>query len=124
MLATLALVGAGLGLLAGRFHRIVVEGSSMEPALSPGDRLLVMPALRLRRGDVVAVADPRVPARLLVKRVTSLDRSPGLVSVEGDNSDASSDSRHFGPVPRRAIIGKVVYRYRPAERAGPLAGRR
>jgi nickel-type superoxide dismutase maturation protease len=123
LLASLVLVGAGLGLLATGFHRIVVEGASMEPTLSPGDHLLAVPAVGVRPGDVVAVADPRVPARLLVKRVISVDRSRDLLWVEGDNRDASSDSRHFGPVPRRAIIGKVVYRYRPAERAGPLAGR-
>jgi len=31
------------------------------------------------------------------------------VFVIGDNNEASIDSRHFGPINREAIIGKVIY---------------
>jgi nickel-type superoxide dismutase maturation protease len=104
-------------------RRVTVAGASMEPALSPGDRLLFFPPLsRLRPGDIVAVPDPRQPARLLVKRVTSLDGR--FVSVEGDNPDESTDSRVFGPVERRAILGRAVYRYAPAGRVGPVGSGR
>lgn len=40
--------------------------------------------------------------------------------VLGDNRDASGDSRYFGPVPRSAIIGRVIFRYWPPERIGPV----
>ena len=33
---------------------------------------------------------------------------PGSVFVVGDSVDASLDSRDFGPVPAREIVGKVV----------------
>jgi nickel-type superoxide dismutase maturation protease len=92
----------------------------MEPTLLPGDRLLLVPSVALRRGQIVAVTDPRNPSRLLVKRVAGLDRRTRLVSLEGDNPSASSDSRLFGPVARRAVVGRAVYRYAPAERAGPV----
>jgi len=40
--------------------------------------------------------------------------------VRGDNPDASTDSRVFGPVRRRAVIGRAVYRYWPPARRGTL----
>jgi nickel-type superoxide dismutase maturation protease len=92
----------------------------MRPAFEPGDRVLVVPVFRLRRGQVVAVPDPRQPDRLLLKRALSV--GSGLVDVRGDNEAASTDSRSFGRVPRSSVIGRAVYRYAPSERAGWLSG--
>jgi hypothetical protein len=50
--------------------------------------------------------------------VTGVDPRTGLVTVVGDNPDASTDSRVFGPVPRGAVVGRVVYRYGPEGRTG------
>jgi nickel-type superoxide dismutase maturation protease len=94
---------------------VVVDGASMRPSLDPGDRVLVL-ALRARVGDVVAVRDPRDERRTLIKRVRSIDGDD--IEIVGDNSDASTDSRTFGPVPRSHVLGRVVYRYAPATRAG------
>ena len=104
--------------------RVTVDGDSMSPALVPGDRLLILRSHSLASGDVVAVRDPRDPTRLLVKRVVVIDPRSRLVSVEGDNRAASTDSRVFGPVPIAAIVGKAVYRYAPPTRAGPVANNR
>ena len=90
----------------------------MRPALQPGDRLLVV-RRRARPGEVVAVRDPRQHDRVMVKRLTSGDRR--TVIVHGDRQDASTDSRHFGAVPRRLVVGVAVYRYAPEERKGPVA---
>ncbi|TML93370.1 MAG: nickel-type superoxide dismutase maturation protease [Actinobacteria bacterium] len=98
--------------------RVVVEGESMSPALIPGDRLLVVRTRRVRRGDVVALLDPRERDRTIVKRV---DRVEGdAVTVLGDNSGASTDSRCFGPVDRRELRGRAIYRYWPENRRGRL----
>jgi hypothetical protein len=70
---------------------------------------------------VVAVPDPRQPDRLLIKRVRSV-APDARVDVRGDNEAASTDSRHFGPVPRRAVRGRVLYRYAPPARAGRWPG--
>jgi nickel-type superoxide dismutase maturation protease len=100
---------------------VVVDGDSMRPALEPGDHVLVV-RLRPRVGDVVAVRDPRAPDRTIVKRVATID-AHGVVVV-GDNRAASTDSRTFGPVPRRDVLGRVVYRYAPASRTGRVPSRR
>lgn len=103
-------------------RRVVVEGDSMRPALAPGDRLLVvrMPRrLQIAPGAVVAAADPRAPERLLVKRVAALGPG-GYLVLHGDNAGASTDSRAFGPLPRRSVWGVAWYRYAPPERAGRL----
>jgi inner membrane protease subunit 1 len=101
-------------------RRVAVVGNSMRPTLLPTDRLLVA-GRRLRPGHLVALRDPRNPARVIVKRVVSVDRSTGDVEVEGDNPEASTDSRAFGPVPRSLVVGRVRWRYWPPERRGRLA---
>ena len=93
---------------------VVVDGDSMRPALEPGDRLLVL-SLPPRVGDIVAV---RHRGRTIVKRVAAIADDGDRVDVLGDNAAASTDSRTFGPVAREAILGRVVYRYAPAARAG------
>ncbi len=90
----------------------------MAPALLPGDRLLAVAGRRARPGDVVAVADPRAPGRIIVKRVAAA--GPEGVTVLGDNAAASTDSRAFGPVRPAAVRGRAVYRYAPEHRRGRI----
>ena len=96
------------------FGRYRVEGESMEPTLSSRERVLVNKAAywfsKPRPGDLVVVRDPRRPERLLLKRI---DRPAGVDRwlVLGDNPQASTDSRQFGPVGRELIVGKVWFRY-------------
>jgi signal peptidase I len=131
----LAVAGLGLGAAAAwrwlRPERVAVDGESMSPALLPGDRLLLL-RRRVRRGDVVAFAHPRLPGITAVKRVagvpgdrvdsvarSALDAGDGYVLL-GDNPAASTDSRQFGAVPSAALRGRAVYRYAPPGRRGRL----
>jgi nickel-type superoxide dismutase maturation protease len=109
-----------------RLGRFAVAGRSMEPTLVEGDRLLVLrgsvPLLRLRAGAVVVARSPAMPGVEVVKRVAAtVTRRGGTAYVLlGDNRGASTDSRDFGPVAARAIVGRVLYRYWPEERRGPV----
>ena len=124
--AVLAAIGV---LLSRSVHRIEVVGTSMEPTFLPGDRLVLVgrpwrPLAWPRPGQVVAVRDPRLPDRILVKRVGAVERGAGTLEVLGDAPGASTDSRAFGPVPRSSLVGRAVYRYAPVGRSGrgPWAG--
>jgi inner membrane protease subunit 1 len=102
------LIGALLWL---RPRRFVVSGDSMLPTLRPGDRLLVARLGHAKQGEIVVVRDPRSPSRLICKRVVSADARH--IVVRGDNPDASTDSRAFGPVPVEWVVGRVLRRYYP-----------
>ncbi len=99
-------------------RRVEVVGDSMLPALHAGDRLLVLRPAPARPGDVVAVMDPRLSTRTLIKRVAAVDRRG--VTVLGDNATASTDSRDLGPLAPAAVRGRAFYRYFPAGRRGRL----
>jgi nickel-type superoxide dismutase maturation protease len=98
----------------------------MVPALLPEDRVVVLGGLgplrpSVRVGDLVALADPRAPDRMMIKRVAAVEGD--RLVVRGDNEAASTDSRHFGPVYADAIRGRVIYRYHPQARRGRLGTR-
>ncbi len=82
----------------------------MAPALDPGDYVLVNRwAYRSRApavGDLVVLRNPEREGQFLCKRIAGVTGS-GAYVVRGDNAAASRDSRHFGPVPRSLIVGRV-----------------
>ena len=94
-------------------RRVKVAERSMEPALRPGDWLLVRRTRRIRPGQIVVARHPERPDLLLVKRAAR--RADGGWWLESDNPDAGAvDSRRFGAVPGLLIEGRVLGRYRRA----------
>lgn len=101
-----------------RFIRYEISGDSMLPTLAHGDYVIVdrrvPPTAPSRPGDIVLARDPRDPGRTLVKRVSHLE--PAGAWLLGDNPDASTDSRTFGPIPLEDVLGQVRWRYWPLRR--------
>jgi len=124
LVLTLLAVGGGFVFAAGRlkrhFIRYEISGDSMLPALAHGDCVIVdshaNSSRETRAGDIVLARDPREPTRTLVKRVSHLE--PGGAWLLGDNPGSSTDSRTFGPVARKDILGRVRWRYWPVA-SGP-----
>ncbi len=103
--------------------RVAVAERSMEPALRPGDWLLVRRTaaagrpVRVRPGQLVVARHPGRPTMLIIKRAARLE--PGGWWLESDNPGAGAvDSRVFGPVPPHLIEGRVLLRYRRGPRGG------
>ncbi len=101
--------------------RVAVAERSMEPALRPGDWLLVRRGLRagrpprIRPGQMVIARHPGRPELLLVKRAGR--RGADGWWLESDNPGAGAvDSRAFGAVPPGLIEGRVMVRYWPLRR--------
>src|SRR5262245_41299398 len=125
LLAIGAVAAVGGGVVAARLAFLVVrvDGASMVPTFNPGETLLALrrpPWRPVRRGDIVVCRLPAEisgPDALLIKRVTALAGEvaadsvvpAGRVFVCGDGA-SSYDSRQFGPIPVRSVVGHVVAR--------------
>ncbi len=120
-----------LALLPATLVIVTVRGTSMEPSLLPGDRVLVLrrwAARRLRRGDVVVARASLPPGeRLLIKRVGALGGDRAIsqdkeliladreVFLVGDHQEASFDSRQYGAFQIDGVIGRSIHHF-PARR--------
>ncbi|MDR0551302.1 MAG: signal peptidase I [Spirochaetaceae bacterium] len=101
------------------FDFILASGRSMSPAIESGQILIVNKlsyGLRLPGGYLMRWAEPKpgdivvfwTPyGDLAVKRTAELTCGGCFVAL-GDNADYSFDSRNYGPVNTRHIVGKVA----------------
>ena|ERR1035437_6065634 len=99
------------------YRAIAVSGNSMGPAYNDGDWLLFRTVellnangLRPLIGKVVVIERESYPGILFIKRIVRLDDSG--IWVEGDNKEASTDSRNWGAITPSEIRGRVLFRYR------------
>ena len=81
-----------------------VVGDSMLPVLRADRVVVAVRAWRVRPGDVVII---RHDGKDKIKRVHTVQ--DGQVFLLGDNPAASTDSRHFGWLPRRAVVARVLW---------------
>ncbi len=100
-----------------RLKSIAVSGESMRPTFSDGDWLLfstlsLSGARDLQRlvGRIVVITRESYPGIHFIKRVKRVEGN-GLW-VEGDNSEASTDSRQWGALAAEEIVGRVLFRYK------------
>lgn len=88
------------------FGLLKVKGHSMESYLYSGQQVLAVGFLPIRKRDVVVF---RHSSSIFIKRVIEIKE--GQYSLEGDNKNDSLDSRAFGLIEKKDIIGKVVWRF-------------
>ena len=79
----------------------------MVPTFSNGDIILVssFPYLfrKAKIGDIILLKRER----LMIKRITKNEGEKFF--VEGDNKNESTDSRKFGWIERKDVLGKIVW---------------
>jgi len=83
-------------------RKFVVRDSSMMPALQDGEQVLVIRFLPIHAQDIIVF---KHESKYLIKRVKEVRDNEFYVL--GDNAQDSLDSRKFGWVKKRDIIGKV-----------------
>lgn len=90
---------------------IKVTGESLTPIVEEGDFVLVLkiPFFFLRSGDIIVFRHES--HGMMIKLVEVVSRNEGTVFAVGIHP-LSTDSRAFGPVPKKDIIGKVIWRVR------------
>lgn len=81
-----------------------VESGSMEPALSPGDGYLLVPAGEVQAGDVVTFRSSR-SGRYVTHRV--VDVTPAGLVTKGDANDVTDQAAGRPHVSRSAVVGEA-----------------
>lgn len=85
--------------------RVRVVGPSMEPALRNGSTAWGRRG-GIAPGRIAAFREPGRPELVAIKRIVEI--SDDGVWVEGDNPDASRDSRNYGWVPHDFFLGTLL----------------
>ena len=95
----------------GKRKGFLVEGNSMLPVLKDGDAVLINLSEKISAGDIVLANHPFKKSVKILKRVKEFDEKGDLI-LTGDNQELleSADSRTFGAVPLKYLIGKVTCR--------------
>lgn len=89
-----------------------IDGNSLSPGVEDGEFVVALrfPLLyRLRLGDRVIFRHPQYG--VLVKEVKAIDDEHQTVWVEGTQPN-SVDSRTFGAIHRKTLLGKVIWHIR------------
>jgi len=89
-----------------------VEGDSMFPALKDGELVLINPHASIRIGDIVLARHPFKQSVRIIKRVAEILDNERYILL-GDNLDESSDSRQFGAIAAKDILGKAEAKIKP-----------
>ena len=94
------------------FQLLKVAGDSLLPEYQSGDFVVILKisgCIRLRVGDVIVFRQPGYG--ILIKRIQAISPDGQEITAIGANP-ASVDSRIFGVVRLRDVLGKVVWQIR------------
>lgn len=88
-------------------HKIFrVEGDSMFPLLKNGDLVLINPDLKPKIDDIVLANHPFKKSVKIIKRIKEISAENRYFLV-GDNQGESTDSRSFGAIGKKDILGRI-----------------
>jgi signal peptidase I len=117
--------GLGQGYVRDHYlEAYAIPTASMEPSVRAGDYVLAdktaYDRMAPQKGDIVIFVNPDNRSQRYIKRIEALpgdlitdadgaelEVPHGSVFVTGDNLQRSRDSRHFGFVPLRDVVGKA-----------------
>ncbi len=82
----------------------------MYPTYKDGEYLISMPTSfrSIKEGDVLIFRTPYDPKRVVIKRVSLKSSITKELFFLGDNPSESYDSRNYGFVPYKYVLGKVT----------------
>lgn len=90
------------------FFKFKIEGNSMYPTFKSGDAVLINKLAYFfgipKIGDIVVLKRQKY----IIKRIVKVKGRK--VFIIGDNKKESTDSRNFGWVEKKEIVGKVIYK--------------
>lgn len=95
---------------AGYIEGHYILGPSMEPTYYAYDLLISVKTKHWELGRVYVYHAP-VSAKKVIKRLVKIEQGydgSSLLTFEGDNAEASDDSRRYGAVHERNVVGTVV----------------
>lgn len=95
-----------------RVFIIRINGDSMEPTFSDGELLLAYRDFSLFEENSIYIymkyGKPVIKRLINIKHLHNTDAKVCALWFEGDNSDTSKDSRHYGFIRNTVVIGKVL----------------
>jgi nickel-type superoxide dismutase maturation protease len=100
--------------IAGAREIYRIEGDSMHPSLKEGDLVLINPHATLDVGDIVVARHPFKRNVNIIKRLAKILDGERYILLS-DNAEDSADSRQFGAIPAKDILGKAEARIKPED---------
>lgn len=94
-----------------KYRIAMVSGSSMNPTLRDGQFCLIKLTDELQDGDIIVIDTKdisNIRAESIIKRYQESKSTEEGIYVLGDNYLNSYDSRKFGLIDRKNLIGRVV----------------
>lgn len=82
----------------------------MYPVIHHGDKILVKKVFTPKKNDIIVCINPEENKRekYLIKRITMIKNARYFVL--GDNTKESIDSRKFGWIDKKLLIGKMIFK--------------